>query len=390
MSARLIRVAAREQLPCVHPENPEIAGVSIVQIAEPWRGVGEVTRNAVVVAPGRLDRSATGTGLSARMAVLHARGLMAVGDAMTHASPIGSTFDGRIVAETTVGEPPRDRAGDPRQRLDHRHHAGLRRPRRSVSGGLPPVGHLAGRRRAVVAIVGQLALLCLAMSALLVAAALFASMLRLASPIAYLLATNLIAWAILVAAVLPLSPVHAVTARPPGRGPDPWIAALSWWRSGRPTGATDATAASGRLSATRWVLGVIAGIATLYVTALAVATPENEGDALAYHVARAAFWYQQHGVGYIANAVETRLNVNPPNAEIGVLFTCSRPGRSDSLASSRSDRCSSVSSRRRHCAADRCTTCGGALGRPARRHVPGDHDAGPDGAERPRGRSLPG
>jgi proline racemase len=101
-----IRRAAREQLPCAHPENPEIAGVTIVQIAEPWRGVGEVTRNAVVVAPGRLDRSATGTGLSARMATLHARGKMQVGDAMTHASVIGSTFDGRIVGETTVGGRP--------------------------------------------------------------------------------------------------------------------------------------------------------------------------------------------------------------------------------------------------------------------------------------------
>ncbi len=99
-----IRLAAREQLPCAHPENPEIAGVSIVQIAEPWRGVGEVSKNAVVVAPGRLDRSATGTGLSARLAVLHARGSMRVGDAMTHASVIGSTFDGRIVSETTVGD----------------------------------------------------------------------------------------------------------------------------------------------------------------------------------------------------------------------------------------------------------------------------------------------
>jgi proline racemase len=98
----LIRAAAREQIQCAHPENPEIAGVSIVQIAEPWRGVGEVSRNAVVVAPGRLDRSATGTGLSARMAVLHARGLMHAGDAMTHASVIGSKFDGRIVSETTV------------------------------------------------------------------------------------------------------------------------------------------------------------------------------------------------------------------------------------------------------------------------------------------------
>jgi trans-L-3-hydroxyproline dehydratase len=99
----LVRAAAREQLACVHPENPGIAGVSIVQLAEPWQGVGRVTRNAVVVAPGRLDRSATGTGLSARMAVLHARGAMRVGDSMTHASAIGSTFDGRIVAETAVG-----------------------------------------------------------------------------------------------------------------------------------------------------------------------------------------------------------------------------------------------------------------------------------------------
>jgi trans-L-3-hydroxyproline dehydratase len=100
----LIRSAARDELRCVHPENPEIAGVSIVQIAEPWRGIGAVSKNAVVVAPGRLDRSPTGTGLAARMAALHARGAMHVGDAMTHASVLGSTFDGRIVSETTVGE----------------------------------------------------------------------------------------------------------------------------------------------------------------------------------------------------------------------------------------------------------------------------------------------
>jgi proline racemase len=89
-----IRVAAREQL---------AGNVSIVQLAGPWQGVGAVSKNAVVIAPGRLDRSATGTGLCARMAVLHARGLMQVGDVMTHASPIGSTFDGHIVAETANG-----------------------------------------------------------------------------------------------------------------------------------------------------------------------------------------------------------------------------------------------------------------------------------------------
>jgi proline racemase len=90
-----LRLAAKAQID---------ARVSIVQIADPWQGVGRVTKNAVVIAPGRLDRSATGTGLSARMAVPHARGLMQVGDAMTHASVIGSTFDGRIVSETTVGD----------------------------------------------------------------------------------------------------------------------------------------------------------------------------------------------------------------------------------------------------------------------------------------------
>jgi len=69
------------------------------------------------------------------------------------------------------------------------------------------------------------------------------------------------------------------------------------------------------------VVAASAAVGLAYVVALAIATPENEGDALAYHVARAAFWYQQHGVGYIGNAIETRLNVNPPNAELGALFT---------------------------------------------------------------------
>ena len=99
-----IHAAAREQLHPVHPENREIEGVSIVEIAEPWQGNGRVSKNAVVVAPGRLDRSATGTGLSARIAALHARGRMHVGHSMTHASVIGSTFEGRIVREVTVGD----------------------------------------------------------------------------------------------------------------------------------------------------------------------------------------------------------------------------------------------------------------------------------------------
>ena len=101
-----IRRAAREQIVCVHPENPGIAGVSIVQFAMPFEGVGKVTRNTCIVAPGRSDRSPTGTGTSARMAILHARGQMRVGDTMTHASIIGSEFHGRILSETSVGGTP--------------------------------------------------------------------------------------------------------------------------------------------------------------------------------------------------------------------------------------------------------------------------------------------
>jgi proline racemase len=97
-----IRLAAREQLEVFHPENPEIRGVSIVQLACPFEGIAKVTRNTCIVAPGRSDRSPTGTGTCARMAVLHARGQMAVGDTMVHESLIGSHFQGRIVSSTSV------------------------------------------------------------------------------------------------------------------------------------------------------------------------------------------------------------------------------------------------------------------------------------------------
>ena len=101
-----VRHAAREQLSVVHPENPAIRDVSIVQIHRPFAGVGAVTTNTCIVAPGRSDRSPTGTGTAARMAVLRARGLMQVGDSMIHASLIGSTFRGRILGDTHVSGRP--------------------------------------------------------------------------------------------------------------------------------------------------------------------------------------------------------------------------------------------------------------------------------------------
>ena len=101
-----IRLAARAQLRVVHPENPDIAGGSIVQFDRPFAGVGQVTRNTCIVAPGRSDRSPTGTGTCARMAVLHARGAMQVGESMVHESIIGARFTGSIVGTTTMAGKP--------------------------------------------------------------------------------------------------------------------------------------------------------------------------------------------------------------------------------------------------------------------------------------------
>lgn len=101
-----IRKAARARHDIVHPAHPEIRGVSIVQFAAPFSGPDQVCRNTCIVSPGRSDRSPTGTGTSARMAALHARGLLKVGQGITHESIIGSRFEGRITGATTVGSTP--------------------------------------------------------------------------------------------------------------------------------------------------------------------------------------------------------------------------------------------------------------------------------------------
>jgi proline racemase len=72
----------------------------------PFTGPGTVSRNAVIVAPGRIDRSPCGTGTSARLAVLHARGRLAAGQGFVHESIIGSQFEAGIVREATVGGRP--------------------------------------------------------------------------------------------------------------------------------------------------------------------------------------------------------------------------------------------------------------------------------------------
>ena len=104
MGTRITR-AANEQLGFEHPANPDWAHISFCEFALPLgveNGV-KVSRNTVVIDPGKLDRSPTGTGCSARMAVLHAQGLMQTGERLIGRSIIDSRFDCSIVSETRVG-----------------------------------------------------------------------------------------------------------------------------------------------------------------------------------------------------------------------------------------------------------------------------------------------
>ena len=103
-----ITAAATAQLGFTHPENRDWRHISFCAFAgavEGDRG-NLTTRSAVAIRPGKIDRSPTGTALSARMAVMHARGQMGVGDRLTATSLIGSRFMGQIHSETTVAGTP--------------------------------------------------------------------------------------------------------------------------------------------------------------------------------------------------------------------------------------------------------------------------------------------
>ncbi|KAL3448243.1 proline racemase [Aspergillus insuetus] len=88
----------------VHPENSGIRGVSILEFTEPLDREKMEAVNTVVVSPGRFDRCPCGTGSCARMAVLHARKQLAVGEKFTHRSIIGSTFECHIRGTQKLGE----------------------------------------------------------------------------------------------------------------------------------------------------------------------------------------------------------------------------------------------------------------------------------------------
>ena len=115
-AGEMIKAAAREQLPCVHPENPDIYGVTICVMTGTPSSQASSAKNAVVVSTGQLDwdrpatwtgvldRSPCGTGTCARMAALYARGELGLNEAFHHEGILGTIFTGKLVRETTIGD----------------------------------------------------------------------------------------------------------------------------------------------------------------------------------------------------------------------------------------------------------------------------------------------
>jgi proline racemase len=116
--SEMVKVAAREQLPARHPEQPGFAGVTIAQLSGPASRPDAHRRNVVTVSTGELDwsrpatwtgaidRSPCGTGTCARMAVLHAKGQLGMHEDFRHEGILGTVFTGRLIGETRVGEYP--------------------------------------------------------------------------------------------------------------------------------------------------------------------------------------------------------------------------------------------------------------------------------------------
>lgn len=98
----VVRKLVNEVVQPVHPLDPTIRGVSHVMWTGPARAAGAHRRNAVFYGDRAIDRSPCGTGTSARMAQLYARGELSVGDDFVHESIIGSLFEGRVEAAAEI------------------------------------------------------------------------------------------------------------------------------------------------------------------------------------------------------------------------------------------------------------------------------------------------
>jgi len=101
-----IKTSAQEQISVCHPEIPEFDHIEFVMFADNIDTENHILRNGTVMPPGRMDRSPCGTGTAARLAVMHQKNELSVGEKVQIRSTINSRFDAEITSETRVGERP--------------------------------------------------------------------------------------------------------------------------------------------------------------------------------------------------------------------------------------------------------------------------------------------
>jgi len=102
-AAARVKAAVVASRPIVHPFETELSFLYGVVFTGPGDHAGTHVRNVCVFADGEVDRSPTGTSVSAQLALLRARGRAQVGEAFVFESILGTRFTGRVVAETTFG-----------------------------------------------------------------------------------------------------------------------------------------------------------------------------------------------------------------------------------------------------------------------------------------------
>jgi len=98
---RELRPALERVVDVVHPDQPDLSGIYGVIFWEPVEapdGEPRTQRNVTVFADGEVDRSPCGSGTSARLAILHERGEVGVGETLRHRSIVDSAFDARVIA----------------------------------------------------------------------------------------------------------------------------------------------------------------------------------------------------------------------------------------------------------------------------------------------------
>jgi proline racemase len=113
--SEMIKAAAQEQLPVVHPEQPGFSGITIAELSAPPTRAGAHMKTAVTVSTGKLDwnrpatwtgaidRSPCGTGTCAKMATLYAKGRLGLNEDFCHEGILGTIFTGRLLEETSMG-----------------------------------------------------------------------------------------------------------------------------------------------------------------------------------------------------------------------------------------------------------------------------------------------